>query len=124
MSGPAVVSVCNERYILVIGGSITNQNGKEWDNGWGSNAIFVFNVEESKFYESKVRSPIRGWCHAVASPSTHRRKSELLVSGFVHSCWNSLDFGEDLAFPECLMDLIVDCIQDDNVHVLGFGSGE
>ena len=110
-SGFGIVSVRNEKYVLVIDCVIGR--------------IFVFNVSERKFHESKVPTPfIHHHCHAVVtSSSMEHGRADLIVSGFVRSFWKTLEF-QGVAFPDYLVGMISDWIPAESVHVLAIGSGD
>jgi len=113
-SGAGIVSILQEQYILIIGGNIARRR---------SDDIFVFDVKQRVFYQSTVKAPVAGSCFAVV-PSK-RKWYNMLVVGYVHSMRNSgdLEFETEMAFPQCLVDLTTDLVEDKQVHVLQHGTG-
>ena len=101
----ASVTVKNEKYIIFFG-----------KNGGNSNDIMIWDRNQQKLLQSKIKCPMSGRFNATLVYDDNR--DELLTFGFINECFRSSAFEDIRKLPHYLIQLIRRRISIEYVHLL------
>ena len=106
-----IISIDNDRYLLLFGGSITDEE----DN---TNQISIINLKQWKSMKTTIKIPCYGFCVSVIQ---NQIRDNLIIYGYINDLWKSQQFQTFNKFPIHLINLIGQWIKYDRVHLIGQG---
>eukprot|EP01084_Bolivina_argentea_P075425 136738_1 len=100
-----LVSCCNDRYILILGGN---------KRGYGdSQDIFIYDQQIQKIFKSKAKCPTKGLYHALII-----NNSEKICYGFMNECYKEENFVISYKLPCYLVQIIICYFYHEEIYLL------
>ena len=113
--GVGCVSILNEQYVALFGGSNDGQQGAQDD-------VFIYSVHDKVFKKSNIRCPTKQPYDVFAT--IDRPRDDLITFGFTRSRWRRCGINNHLFPPQYLIKIICRYYWNERVHLFDMCSGE